>query len=1064
MAFPRLPFAMDAPTSETDVTMDVDVPLPNEPVQVPSSSELPSTLTDELQMEMNAPADMIVEGIPQTTEQRAEVPHEEHASPEIPDASLEDIEATTFSQSKTSSSQDHTLAPVPGPGSEKPLRAAVPAKQSSPASRDPHPKTESRVLPIHRVLGPTDTDDLVGTIQDVFESSEEVAHNGVVLLDAPHLIPPAGSLKMPPQSHPFEATSQRVMIPAKIRGHGIVVIKHDTAEMTNRHPSFPDARVLTIEEMERAFEENTDKEAGKFTRHPYFNIDISEYKIRPKGSFELTCGSPMDKLSYIAGMNTPYGYFSKKVSHFGAHVEDWHCASYNIHFAGATKLWIAVKPSSKDLFEAKVRELFPDSGECVQFIRHQALNIAPSTLRKWGVEHFFVPQNPGHVVAVTGHTYHWGLNTGTNYAEAINLCLEKDWKAAEDFRNCYPGCGINHASLPLPKPVFEEGTMEEKKEKALIRDEALRKQWEIRVAEWEAAEEAKQAAKRPKKRQTETPRRRSEARASGRRLNGHASSDDENDSQLQVEDDTLRERIEISAIAKEVNGRQYRRRSAKGRDYTEKPESSPGSSEEDDDEDDEPPVIRTRPKPSGHSRHNSGHHMMSKPQSQPDMSALLSEMKLMKGFMMEQKQAAAKNEDILKAQLAYQKKMSDKMSHQLDVTQKMLSVLLGMDHRMMLATQAMETRSMQSASQVSSNAPSEMYGPSATSAHTMHNTTQQLHQRFAAMDGRSPHAMQQSRPDAHHRNHPQHAQQHPLRRQAVAPETSIHAMVSAFQRPQVPSESSSQMSRRPSLAQPSEQAPSEAGDHASSSHSPNIPATKSMQSTPQIDAETASSAPSSIPDLPNDESVIMVQTKTKTNLTAQTAAPLEDEAELTQADESELSEPDSEYLERPKSKPTPKTRPAADTPTNATPSSPAGVPRPKCKPCTKRSKECNRATPSCSDCVDNEITCEYSKPEYWSRSGPKGPRKTKRVAEDSPAPASASTKRSKRAVSVAKADSTRDTTPTSTPDQNSTQLDIQPQGNLKSSRELMGLFATSESNVFAVPNESRRAKSRPLQT
>ena len=835
--------------------------------------------------------------MPQATQQVLPEETEENSRPHAPDASAEDAEAAASSRlGLPATTNDQDSRPIPASEAERSTESPLPAAQHSEPSRNPQPKTQTHVLPIHRVLQPTDTDDLVGTIQDVFEHDPDVAHNGVVLLDAPHLIPPEGSLVMPPAGHPFEATSQRVMTPSKIRGHGIVVIKHETAHMTKRKPDFPAVKVLSADEMEQAFQEHIhkDRDQGQFTRHPYFNIDISEYNVRPKGSFELTCGSPMDKLSYIAGMNTPYGYYSKNASHFGAHVEDWHCASYNIHFAGATKLWIAVKPSSKELFETRVRELFPDSGNCVQFIRHQALNISPSTLRKWGVEHFFVPQNPGHVVAVTGHTYHWGLNTGPNYAEAINFCLEKDWKAAEDFKNCYPGCGINHANLPLPKPVLEDGTMEEKKESAFIRDEAFRKEWELRVAEFEAEEEARNATKKPaRKPRTSMPRKQSEANAG------------------QAEDEALRNRIEVSAASKQLNGRQYNRRPTNPRNYTERPESSPGSSEEDNDEDDEPPVMRKRQIPSLHSRHNSGHHSMV-PQPQPDVGALLSEMKLMKGFLMEQKQAAAKNDEVMRAQLAYQKKMSDKMSHQLDVTQKMLSVLLGMDHRMMLATQAMETRSMQSASQVSSNAPSEMYGPSATSAHTMHNTTQQLHQRFAAMDGRSPHAMQQSRPDMQHRGPPQHAQQHPLRRQAVAHEPSIHAMVSAFQRPHVASESSSQRSRRPSLAQPSEQAPSEAGDHASSSHSPNIPATKSMQSTPPIDAETASSAPSSIPDLPIDESVIMVQTKAKTKMSTQIAAPVEDDAELTPADESELSEPDSEYLERPKSKPTPKTRSAAD--------------------------------------------------------------------------------------------------------------------------------------------------------
>lgn len=351
-------------------------------------------------------------------------------------------------------------------------------------------KTSTPVLRPYRKLNPEDTVDLVDTIQTIFEEDSLVKENGVLLLDAPHLIPVPGQIKLPPTDYNFEATSQRVMVPAKYRGHGLVVIKSAEAKLKDQSPSFDEVKDLSQEEMEDVFQKHIVETNENHARHPYFNIDLSDFACRPRGSFELTCGSPMDKLSYIAGVNTPYGYYSKGVSHFGAHVEDWRFASYNVVFAGATKLWIAVKPTSKQLFEEKVREIFPTAGTCAQFIRHLALNFAPSTLRKWGVEHFFVPQNPGQVVAVSGTTYHWGINTGHNYAEAINFCMDKHWSAPEDFKNCYHGCGIADDMIPLPKPVPEEGDMDEKKQRAIERDVQFRILW--------AKEQAMVEAKQPK--------------------------------------------------------------------------------------------------------------------------------------------------------------------------------------------------------------------------------------------------------------------------------------------------------------------------------------------------------------------------------------------------------------------------------------------------------------------------------------------------------------------------------------------------------------------------------------
>jgi len=60
-----------------------------------------------------------------------------------------------------------------------------------------------------------------------------------------------------------------------------------------------------------------------------------------------------------------------------------------------------------------------------------------------------IGQNPGQIVVVLGDTYHWGVNTGKNYAEAINIAIELDWEPPAHHEECYEGCG---GPIPIPKP------------------------------------------------------------------------------------------------------------------------------------------------------------------------------------------------------------------------------------------------------------------------------------------------------------------------------------------------------------------------------------------------------------------------------------------------------------------------------------------------------------------------------------------------------------------------------------------------------------------------------------
>jgi hypothetical protein len=474
----------------------------------------------------------------------------------------------------------------------------------------------------------------------------------------------------------------------------LVVIRSEEAQLPTRVPHFDAVKCLTVEEMEDTFQKQIVSRRPSEKRYPYFNVDLSDFVCRPEGAFELTCGSPMDKLSYIAGVNTPYAYYSRGISHFGAHIEDWHFASYNIVFAGATKLWVAVKPSSRQLFEKKIREVFPEAGTCVQFIRHLAINIAPSVLREWGVEHSFVPQNPGQVVAVTGMTYHWGINTGHNYAEAINFCMEKDWKASEEFINCYHGCGIEDHMIPLPKPVFEKGEMAEKKQRAIMRDVAFRKEW-VRKTETPVVTQQRRLSKPRERRQRESteqtqpnptrlmstqPEMRPPSRGNPAVLvSPPRKSTASRPSNVSNHGGSLLESIHVAADPRRLSNqpRKMARRS------TYQDDSSALSDVETTD--DEPPVIRAKkPMRSTHSRHTSGeyrgsgHLDMNSALAQfsnalsAQFSSLTKDNRTFIGFHMDGKKANDKQEELLRLILRYEIKLVEQTEKNIHLEQKKL--------------------------------------------------------------------------------------------------------------------------------------------------------------------------------------------------------------------------------------------------------------------------------------------------------------------------------------------------------------------------------------------------------
>jgi hypothetical protein len=266
-----------------------------------------------------------------------------------------------------------------------------------------------------------------------------------------------------------------------------------------------------------------------------------------------------------------------------------------------------------------------------------------------------------------------------------------------------------------------------------------------------------------------------------------------------------------------------------------------------------------------HSRNNSGHRLL--PQ-QPDVSAILTELRTIKGFFMEQKMAHTKTESLLRDQLHYQKSQSDRMQQQLDIMKKMvetnnqlLKTLYGVDHRMMLIHQQVETRNIMASSNHSSNAPSELNAPSVASAPTGYGSPLKSVRHTPGTHSHLAHVA--TEPLSQHGGQSQHRVRQALaggptyhRKQQPLQDQSLQAAFPTMDKSILPPTDSTQSSRRPSVMALSEQA-SEVSTHTSPAHSPVALHIESMHSTPQAETGKSSSAPSSLSEQGSEESTVL---------------------------------------------------------------------------------------------------------------------------------------------------------------------------------------------------------------
>jgi hypothetical protein len=175
----------------------------------------------------------------------------------------------------------------------------------------------------------------------------------------------------------------------------------------------------------------------------------------------LHAGPRTNKRPDLPGINSPYWYVSyDEGTPATLHIEDGQAGSANLLLGGAEKHWIIIHRCSVATLEECIRQEFPRSRGCSQFVRHHNLLLGPEWLKARDIDFEIVRQKPGEMlVTVPGPTYHEVRNAGPNFAVAINYEYLGASDKPEGYIWCQKGsskCGENALTLEDFSPTISE--------------------------------------------------------------------------------------------------------------------------------------------------------------------------------------------------------------------------------------------------------------------------------------------------------------------------------------------------------------------------------------------------------------------------------------------------------------------------------------------------------------------------------------------------------------------------------------------------------------------------------
>ena len=161
-----------------------------------------------------------------------------------------------------------------------------------------------------------------------------------------------------------------------------------------------------------------------------------------------------DLLPYpIPGVSTPFLYFGSAKSCFPMHTEDLDLPFVNFLHSGYPKVWYVVhRGSSTSKLSALAAQLdsqiIPQHFSCKNVLRHKDMLLTPAFLTANGISFDTIVQKPGHFVISLSRSYHMGLNTGPNIAEAVNFATDSWVPYGRNAVSC--SCGRIQTPLQIP--------------------------------------------------------------------------------------------------------------------------------------------------------------------------------------------------------------------------------------------------------------------------------------------------------------------------------------------------------------------------------------------------------------------------------------------------------------------------------------------------------------------------------------------------------------------------------------------------------------------------------------
>lgn len=156
---------------------------------------------------------------------------------------------------------------------------------------------------------------------------------------------------------------------------------------------------------------------------------------------------PFNLLSHLEhhsfGISTPSTYVGTTGSTFALHVEDEDCGSTNQLVFGHDKIWFIFPPSEYLKIIKLAQRLYKESGfSCSNPTRHKTIFIPIDVLQANGIVFTRIEQSAGDTIVLAPRAFHFGYNTGSNLAVAVNF-LALHPSDGETFRSqtIYCNCG-----------------------------------------------------------------------------------------------------------------------------------------------------------------------------------------------------------------------------------------------------------------------------------------------------------------------------------------------------------------------------------------------------------------------------------------------------------------------------------------------------------------------------------------------------------------------------------------------------------------------------------------------